>query len=190
MTNPFRYALLTFLKLADLAVITLAFTLAVVTELQPQPWTDVLEMRIQVQNVLFVLGFLAYCHLVMRTVGLYRSRRLTSVAREWRDIGWFVIAATIPLYAGGVLANFDYATGSFAASFMSMTFVGLVLERRAFRILARAVRRHGHNIRNVVVIGRDEDGFDLASRLAKRGDLGYAIEAVLDVEPQDEAAAL
>jgi len=190
MTNPFRYALLTFLKLADLAIIALAFTLAVVTELQPQPWTDVLEMRIQVQNVLFLLGFLAYCHLLIRTVGLYRSRRLTSVTREWRDIGWVVIGATIPLYAGSVLLDFDYATGSFAASFMCMTFLGLVLERRGFRLLARTVRRHGHNIRNVVIVGRDENGFDLASRLAKRGDLGYAIEAVLDVEPHDEAAAL
>jgi hypothetical protein len=147
-------------------------------------------MRIQVQNVLFLLGFLAYCHVVMRTVGLYRSRRLSSVVREWRDIGWVVIGATIMLYAGGVLLDFDYATGSFAASFACMTFLGLVLERRAFRVLARAVRRHGHNIRNVVVVGRDEDGFDLASRLTRRGDLGYAIEAFLDVAPHDEAAAL
>ena len=47
MTNPYRYALLTFLKLADLAVITAAFVLAVMTQLhQEQPWVSLLEMRI------------------------------------------------------------------------------------------------------------------------------------------------
>ena len=190
MNNPFRYALLTFLKLADLAVIAMAFALAVVTEMHPQPWLSVLEMRIEVQNVLFLVGFLGYCHLAMRTIGLYRSYRLTAVSREWRDLGKVTLAATIPLLAAGVLMEFDYATPRFAGSFICMTFLGLVLERRAFRLLARTVRRHGHNIRNVVIVGHDDRGFDLASRLAKRGDLGYAIESVIDVKAHDEAAAL
>lgn len=190
MTNPFRYALLSVLKLADLAIIALAFALAVVLELRPQPWHDVLQLRIQVQNVLFLVVFLGYCHLAMRTIGLYRSYRLTAVSREWRDLGWAVVAALIPLYAAGVVMGFDYATQSFATSFLCMAFLGLVLERRAFRLLARAVRRQGHNIRNVVIVGRDEHGFDLASRLARRADLGYAIESVVDVQPHDEAGAL
>ncbi len=46
-TNPHRYALLTVLQLADLAVIALGFTLAVVTELRPEPWVNVLELRIR-----------------------------------------------------------------------------------------------------------------------------------------------
>jgi exopolysaccharide biosynthesis polyprenyl glycosylphosphotransferase len=190
MTNPFHYTLLTILKLADLAVVGIAFALAVITEMRPQPWVAVLEMRVQVQNVLFMVAFLGYCHLAMRTIGLYRSHRLTAVSREWRDLAKVVIAVTIPLVAAGVLMDFDYATPSFAGSFICMTFLGLVIERRAVRLLARTVRRHGHNIRNVVIVGHDDRGFDLASRLAKRGDLGYAIEAVLDVQPHDEAATL
>jgi exopolysaccharide biosynthesis polyprenyl glycosylphosphotransferase len=190
MNNPFRYTLLTVLKLADLGVIGLAFALAIVLEMRAQPWFSVLEMRVQVQNVLFLLAFLAYCHLAMRTIGLYRSYRLTAVSREWRDLGKLVIVVTIPLLAADAFMDFDYATASFAGAFICMTFLGLVLERRAVRLLARTVRRHGHNIRNVVVVGHDDRGFDLASRLAKRGDLGYAIEAILDVQPHDEAATL
>ncbi len=191
MTNPYRYALLTFLKLADLAVITATFVLAVVSQLhQEQPWVSLLEMRIQVQNVLFLVAFLGYCHLMMRTLGLYRSYRLTSVAREWRDLAGVAVASAIPLYAAGRLMDFDYATPSFGPAFACMTFIALALERRAFRILARAVRRHGHNIRNVVLVGRDEGGFDLASRIARRGDLGYSIESVVDVHAHDEGAAL
>ena len=88
MTNPFRYALLTVLKLADLAVVGTAFALAVVIEMQPQPWLSVLEMRIKLQNALFVLAFLGYCHMAMRTIGLYRSYRLTAVSRECSTAVW------------------------------------------------------------------------------------------------------
>src|SRR5262245_29286139 len=114
MTNPFRYTLLTVLKLADLAVIMLAFALAIVLEIRPQPWFSVLEIRVQVQNVLFLVAFLAYCHLAMRTIGLYRSYRLTAVSREWRDLAKLVLAVTIPLLAAGGLMDFEVATASFA----------------------------------------------------------------------------
>jgi exopolysaccharide biosynthesis polyprenyl glycosylphosphotransferase len=189
-TSPHRYALLTAIQLTDLAVIALGFAFAVVMELRPEPWISVLELRIQVGNILVLAGFLGYCHLLMRTLGLYRSYRLTSIARELRDLAWVVIAATIPLVVVGRLMEFDYATTSFAPTFAVFTFIALALERRGFRILARAVRRHGHNIRNAIVVGRDENGFDLASRLARRADLGYAIEAVIEVQSHDEGEAL
>jgi exopolysaccharide biosynthesis polyprenyl glycosylphosphotransferase len=189
-TNPHRYAILTVIQLVDLAVIALGFALAVVTELRTEPWLSVLELRITVGNVLFLVGFLGFCHLVMRTLGLYRSHRLTSVSREWSDLAWVVLAATITLFTAGRVMDFEYATRSFAPTFAVISFMALALERRGFRVLARAVRRHGHNIRNVIVVGRDENGFDLASRLVRRGDLGYAIEAVIEVQPHDGGETL
>jgi exopolysaccharide biosynthesis polyprenyl glycosylphosphotransferase len=188
--NPHRYALITFIQLVDLAVIALGFALAVIAELRPQPSLSVLELRITLGNVLFLVGFLGSCHLIMRTVGLYRSHRLTSITREWSDLAWVVLAATITLFATGRLMQFEYATRSFPPTFAVITFIALALERRGFRFLARAVRRHGHNIRNVIVVGRDENGFDLASRLVRRGDLGYAIEAVIEVKSRDGGEAL
>jgi exopolysaccharide biosynthesis polyprenyl glycosylphosphotransferase len=188
-TNHYRYVLLTFLKLTDLVVLACALTLAVVAEVPGESWGQVLTLRIQLQNILFLLAFLGYCHLVMRVFGLYRSHRLTRMAQEWRDLAWVAIAAAIPLYAVGRLLQFDYATPSFMPSFAFITFLGLVLERQLFRMVARSARRHGHNLRHVVVVGRDQGGFDLASQLAQRADLGYSIEAVVEAD-EDEAAAL
>jgi exopolysaccharide biosynthesis polyprenyl glycosylphosphotransferase len=88
------------------------------------------------------------------------------------------------------MLGFGFATPSFLLEFGALTFVGLALERRFFRLVARSARRHGHNLRNVVVLGRNESGFELASRLTRHADLGYAVEAVLEVSPEDEAAAL
>ena len=80
MTNPFRYALLTVLKLADLAVVGTAFALAVVIEMQPQPWLSVLEMRIELQNALFVL---VPGQRTIAVIGLATKRRLGQV-----DVGF------------------------------------------------------------------------------------------------------
>jgi hypothetical protein len=84
--------------------------------------------------------------------------------------------------------DFDCATSP-SPDLRVITFIALALGAAALRS-RRAVRRHGHNIRNVIVVGRDENGFDLASRLARRGDLGYAIEAVIEVKPHDEGETL
>ena len=188
-TNHYRYALLAVLKLTDLMVVACAFTLAVFAEVAGESWSEVLTTRIQLQNILFLMAFLGYCHLVMRVFGLYRSHRLTRMAQEWRDLAWVAIAAAIPLYAAGRVLQFDYATPSFIPSVAFMTFIGLVLERQLFRLVARSARRHGHNLRHVVVVGCDQGGFDLASRLAQRADLGYSIEAVVEAE-SDEAVSL
>ena len=188
-TNHYRYALLAVLKLTDLMVVACAFTLAVFAEVAGESWSEVLTTRIQLQNILFLMAFLGYCHLVMRVFGLYRSHRLTRMAQEWRDLAWVAIAVAIPLYAAGHVLQFDYATPSFIPSVAFMTFIGLVLERQLFRLVARSARRHGHNLRHVVVVGCDQGGFDLASRLAQRADLGYSIEAVVEAE-SDEAVSL
>src|SRR5262249_60990730 len=100
-TNRPRHALLTVLQLADLVIIAFGFALSVASELRPELSLSVLELRIRVGNIVFLAGFLGYCHLVMRSLGLYRSYRLTSVSREWRDLAWVVLAATLVPFAAG-----------------------------------------------------------------------------------------
>jgi exopolysaccharide biosynthesis polyprenyl glycosylphosphotransferase len=189
ITHHYRYVLLTLLKLADLLVIGFAFMLAVFAGLPDGArWNDVLQLKLELQNFLFLLAFLAFCHILLQIFGLYRSHRLTSVAREWHDLVWVLIAAAAPLFVAGRLFQFDYATLAFLPRFTFAAFVGLVFERQLFRIVARHARRHGHNIRHVVVVGRDDSGLDLASRLARRADLGYAVEGVVDAQPDEETA--
>src|SRR5262249_41176659 len=147
MANPYRYALLTFLKLADLAVITVAFVLAVMTQLhQPQPWVSLLEMRIQVQNVLFLLVFLCYCHLLLRSLGLYRSHRLTAASREWRDLAGVAVVAAMSLYLSGRVLSFDYAKPEVGPAVACMMFLRLPIERRALPPLAPAAPPPPHHL--------------------------------------------
>src|SRR5690242_18210333 len=66
VTNWHRTALLRLLKLADLAVFATAFVVGVALATPgPDNWLTILNMRVQVRNVVFLAGFLGYCHLVL-----------------------------------------------------------------------------------------------------------------------------
>ena len=99
-TNRHRNAFLTLLHLADLTVVAAAF-LAAVALATPgdDDWLTILQMRVQVRNVLIVAGYLAFCHFVFQGFRLYRSYRLSPGSREWHDLAWAVLTATVPLWA-------------------------------------------------------------------------------------------
>ena len=135
MTNRHRSALLTLLQLADLAVVAAAF-LAAVALATPgdDDWLTILEMRVEVRNVLIVAGYLAFCHFVFQGFRLYRSYRLSPSSREWHDLAWAVLTATVPLWAFGDLWHFQFASHTFLPTFAALAFCGLGAERRLLRL--------------------------------------------------------
>src|SRR5262249_49616469 len=140
MMNPHRKALLAALKLSDLIVVTVVFVATVAFATPGEDgWVQVLNMRIQVRNVLFLFGYLGYWHLVLNSFGLYRSYRLSPSSREWRDLGTAVLVGATPVWALGDVLRFQYATHTFMLLFAVATFACVGLERRLFRSLARSM---------------------------------------------------
>src|SRR5205814_2199286 len=176
MTNWHRTPLLRLLQLADLAVVAAAFLSAVALAAPgDDDWLTILEMRVQVRNVLFVAGYLAYCHFVFHGFRLYRSYRLSPSSREWYDLAWAVLTATVSLWALADPFRFQFATRTFLPLFAGLAFCGLGAERRLLRVLARSMRRHGRDLRTVIVVGDGEEAFDTIAHLARRADLGYRL---------------
>jgi len=189
MTNRHRSALLTLLQLADLAVVAAAF-LAAVALATPgdDDWLTILEMRVQVRNVLIVGGYLAFCHFVFQGFQLYRSYRLSPSSREWHDLAWAVLTATVPLWAFGDLWHFRFASHTFLPTFAALAFCGLGAERRLLRLVARSMRRHGRDLRHVIVIGSGPPAFDMVARLARRGDLGYHVVEMIELDARGDGS--
>jgi len=194
MTNPRRTAILTLLKVSDLSMVTAAFVIAVCLALPGDQWLELLSVRIEVGNVLFMLAYLFYAHIILVGLGFYRSHRLSSFTKEWRDLVGAVLLITAPVMLVHRWFDFAFATVAFLADFAVLTFCGLGLTRRLFRGLARTMRRHGRNLRNVVIVGDGDGTLDLAARLAGHADLGYSIVEVLEIGSDgttaDENAAL
>jgi exopolysaccharide biosynthesis polyprenyl glycosylphosphotransferase len=177
-----RRAVLAALKVCDLAVVTAALVTAVAAS-DPagwSGWSGLLDLRLPLGNVLAVLVYLAFWHLVLRSSGLYGSYRLSAAAREVRDLAVVVAAAVVPIALAIPLARIDALTPAFVAWFSVLAFGGLAVERRVLRAIGRRVRTHGRNLRNIVVVGTGDAALELTASLARRDDFGYRIVGVVD----------
>lgn len=184
--SPRRKALITLLKLTDLAVVTACLVGAVAITAGRSgidTRTGVLEMRITILNMLFVGAYLVLWHFVLRMHGLYNSYRLSPASRELRDIGTAVVLATAPIIPLSLPLGFEYVNPAFLAVFPSLAFLGLATERRFLRAVARRVRSLGRNLRDVIIVGDGGPALDGAARLAQRDGLGYRVIEVLNVRP-------
>jgi len=151
-----RRAVVTALKIADVGIVAATFTFAVAASIDfpdPVTWPEILEMRVKLQNFLFLAVYFAYWHLVLKSCGLYRSYRLSAAAREMRDLTVAVLIGVAPLVALGPLMNFEFFGLDFLVMFTAAALIGMCVERRMLRAIARRVRRYGHNLHNTVIVG-------------------------------------
>src|SRR6185436_9901776 len=184
--SPRRKALVTLLKLTDLAVVTACLVGAVaLTAVHSTTETriSVLQMRITVLNMLFVGAYLVLWHFALRMRGLYNSYRLSPASREFKDLAAAVALATVPLIPLSLPFGFEYVNPAFLVVFPTLAFCGLGLERRVLRAVARQVRSFGRNLRDVIIVGDGGPALDGAARLAQRDGLGYRVVEVLNVRP-------
>jgi exopolysaccharide biosynthesis polyprenyl glycosylphosphotransferase len=174
------------LKCADLLVVTVAFIAAIGLALRGPDlngWVHVMQLRISVQNVIYFSVYLVAWHFVLRGVGLYRSYRLAPAAREVGRIGVAVVIAGAPIYPLAQLVGSSSADTRFLLAFVTLAFLGLTVERRGLRLLARFARRHGMNLKNAVIVGEHIAVSAFAAKLSERGDLGYRILETIDLAP-------
>ncbi len=179
-----RSTLLRLLQLADLAIVAAALlSAAALAAPDGDDWFTILAMRVEVRNLLIVAGYLAYCHVVFHGFGLYRSYRLSPSSREWHDLAWAVLIATLPLWAVADPFRLQFAARIFLPVFAGLAFGGLGAERRLLRVLARSMHRNGRDLRHVIVVGNGEQAFDTVARLTRRADLGYHLVEMIPLDP-------
>ena len=131
---------------------------------------------IRLGDGLLALAWLAAAHLVFCQAGLYRSYRLGRRERlSWRIAG-AVAAAAVALGVGG-------AGWRTAAAFW-LGAVAILGGARAllYRGLA-GLRRRGHNLRYILVVGAGPRGRRLAEALESRLELGCRVAGFVDEGP-------
>lgn len=180
--NAHRKLLLTLLKLADLAVVTVSLVLSAAFTVQGFDlisWRHVLEMQMSLRAFLFVGLYLVYWHFVLRWCGLYNSYRLSPATRELKDLVRATMIAVAPLVPASVLLDIQTFDPEFLLSVACTSFVLLGAERRVLRSIARSVRGLGRNLRDVIIVGDGVETLAAAARLAQRDDLGYQVVKVI-----------
>jgi len=180
-----RRHLITALKAFDLLVVAASILLAVAAtsaEFDRNRWFSIFEVRLTIANFVGVSMYLVAWHVALTTRGLYNSYRLSRPMREVVDLAIVTLLCVVPLAALGPLVDIDVLTPSFTYAFGLLAFVGLCLERRLLRAIARRARAMGRNLRDVVFVGAGRQNLDAAADLARRDTLGYHVVEVVDIE--------
>src|SRR5262245_30291462 len=174
---------ITALKIADLTVVAATFAITVAASIHPYDsvgWREILEMRIKLQNILFMLAYLGYWHFVLTSRGLYRSYRMSAAPRELSDLAVATLISVAPLVPLGPLLDFEYVGPRFLVMFTAATTFALGIERRTLRVIAQRMRRHGRNLHNTIIVGTHDAALDLTEKLARRHDFGFHVVEVIE----------
>jgi exopolysaccharide biosynthesis polyprenyl glycosylphosphotransferase len=168
-----RAAALTIFRVWEIALYLLAISIGVyATGNLAWPW--------RAADLLLVVATAILWSWLLQSLGLYASRRFASRLEE---VGIIVAATTGTagaLATIGALTELPFATADFLVPFWTVLTAGVVIGRFAARLLLEGLRRHGRNLRFVVVVGAGTRGQTLARRILDEPGLGFRLRGFVD----------
>ncbi len=177
-----RQILLNAFRFADVAVMAIAFTLALVVsaERMSMEFEEFLAVRVKLSNILLFIGFALIWHLNCSSQGLYRSRRIGLIRMEWWEVTKAVAFGTLLLAALALLFRMFAIGRTFLVTFFAVVLPATVAMRSGLRFILGGVRQKGRNLRNAIIVGCGQRGARIGRELRNRPDLGYLILGYID----------
>jgi exopolysaccharide biosynthesis polyprenyl glycosylphosphotransferase len=141
-----------------------------------------ISMRIKVPNILLFLGLFYSWHVIFSAFGLYGSRRLGDRKQEVVDVLKAASTATLVLGLAAAIFRVRMITLAFIVVFWVMSSLILILCRLLMREILAWVRRHGRNLRHVLIVGTNPRALEFARIIDDRPELGYLLIGFADEE--------
>lgn len=183
MTHFRRQILLKAFMLFDPGILALCYVVAAVrvwhlTEVDS--FASFISMRVKVLNILLFLGLFYSWHVIFSTFGLYRSMRLGNRAQEASNVLKATAVAALVLGIAAAIFRVRMITLAFILVFWVISSLVLILCRLLMREFLAWVRRHGRNLRNVLIVGTNPRAIEFAHTINSRPELGYALIGFAD----------
>ena len=181
-----RKLLYEFYKLLDLAILVcvLAFVMFYFSEI-PKELTssDVLaffSFKMKFINVILLAMLVVIWPTILSTFGLYQSQRSVKLGQDFITIWKAVGVGTMLMAAMVFIFGRKNITISTLVSFWIICSLMIFFSRLVLRKFLFEARKHGRNLRHVIIIGNGKRGHDLASILMKKKELGYKLVGFVD----------
>lgn len=185
MTILRRKILSSALKLFDLATMVLVFALAAVPVWgvgRTVSITDFFSMRVKVGNLFILVGLVFLWYVLFSAFGLYESRRLSGRMAEVADVVKATSIGTLFLWGTSLLFHIRMASPLFLVVFLALSTLLLVCSRLTLRALLAQGRRHGRNLRHMLIVGTNARAVEFADKIQSRPGFGYRIIGFADRE--------
>ncbi len=176
-----------FLKLSDVSLLLFSLVLTIVHRYSPAEnpdfVIDYLSERIKVTNALLGFSLIISWHIGLAVQGLYVSHRLRPLGLELKEIGRGVLIASVTLLVAANLGSWPTINVRTVAMFGLVSFTLIAGMRLVLRLNLRRLRRRGHNIKTLLIVGGGSRGQGFAAQLKLRQDLGYRVLGYVDSDP-------
>ena len=172
-------------KLFDLLLMSISFAVSTVPQYHRVgrfTLAEFFELKVKLGNLILFVSFLLIWHILFSLFGLYGSKRLASRWDEIRDITRATTLGTLVVAVFGVAFHIWAVNRIFLALFLLLTTSSVVLSRMIIRETLAYARRHGKNLRNMLVIGTNPRALELVQRIQGKPELGYRILGFADEE--------
>ena len=179
-----RQVLLNSMKVFDVAAVMFAFGLAaiVVSQRATVTFAEFFEMRVKIQNFVVFGVLLLVWHQIFVLFGMYASRRLSLRLDEIKDVLKATTAGTLVIIFVRLFVRMDLVTPEFLLIFWLTSSFVIVLARLLMRSLLYRARRHGRNLRDMLIVGTNPRAVQFAQKMRDSQFLGYRVIGFVDQE--------
>jgi exopolysaccharide biosynthesis polyprenyl glycosylphosphotransferase len=171
-----RRILLALLKLFDLFLAALSYGLAtflLVLVNHGVPFSQFLSIRIKLSNcVIFAVALLAW-HLIYSMGHLYESKRLSTTEQAMLEQLRATAVATACLAVLAMFFRITMITPPFLILFWAISSAGMLASRFFLRRSLAGIRRHGRNLRYIIILGTNPRALEFARRIDAKPEWGY-----------------
>ena len=183
MNEAKRRFLLNALKLYDLGIIVVSFGLATYLLVHAEHKVslhDFLAMRVKVSNCAIFAVAMFCCHAIFSLCGLYQSRRLSTRLAESTDALKATSLSTVCLALVAVFFSVRMITVPFLITFYAISSLLVVASRFFLQYWLAIVRRHGHNLRYMLILGTNSRAIEFARKIEAAPERGYQLLGFVD----------
>jgi len=185
-----RYGALSnfFLKVSDLALVVCSLALTIVFRYSPTHHNvgfafDYLSERIKVSNALLGVALLITWHLAFAVQGLYLSHRFASQRKELKEVAQAIVFCSGVLLVAAQTGHWPTINVVTVLIFAFVSFSFIAGMRLLLRLNLRRLRKHGHNVKALLIVGGGSRSRTFAERIKRRLDLGYKLVGYVDSDP-------
>ena len=187
MTSPHGALSNFFLKISDLSLVLISLAATIVFRYSPSNNPGFafhyLSQRIKVSNAVLAGALLFVWHLAFGVQGLYLSHRFSTHREELKEIARAILLVSISLLVAAQVGRWPTINAATVAIFATLSFTIIASLRILLRLNLRRLRRHGHNVKSLLIVGGGARGRGFAAQVQRRQDLGYKLLGYVETDP-------
>ena len=180
MTNVRRQLLLYLLALSDLTLLGISLYVSVYQSSALTSLPVLGQRNIQIRTIIGLLFLFFIWRSTLPLLGLYKSKRLAPRLSEAIDAAKAAAVATVWLAAVAMIFDVHAITPAVLVNFSLFALFSLTTSRLVMRQGLQAIRRHGRNLRQVLVVGTNARAVRFVESVLARPELGYRLVGFVD----------